>query len=108
MSRGQQPHIWLSGPDPIAHEQHIAWHRARAQAHFRNEQWDITYKQYQKIWGDQWHRRGRGVDDLLMMRKNHLKPWTTRNVTLATRSEFHKKQWEIKRYNQAQRLKETQ
>lgn len=104
MLRGPQPHVWLSGPDPVDHAQHIAWHRARAQAHYRGEEWQITFSQYQKIWRDNWHRRGRGVDDLLMIRKDHLKPWTIRNVKLATRNEFHKHQWAIRK----QRAKEQQ
>lgn len=107
MKRGSNPRAWISGPDPVAHAQHIAWHRARAQAHYREEIWQITYPQWVKLWEGNWHRRGRGVNDLMLIRKSHLKPWSAKNVVLATRSEFHKKQWEIKRYNQALRAKEA-
>lgn len=97
MSIGLQPHVWLSGPDPVRHEQHIAWHRARAQAHYRGEEWELTYEQWIRIWGDKWSQRGRGVDNLLLTRKNYKKSWNTRNVHLVTRSEFHTHQWKIRK-----------
>lgn len=102
MMKGPQPHVWMSGPDPVRHEQHIAWHRARSQAHYRGEQWLLTYEQWVQVWAQHWHQRGRGKHNLMLARKNYKKPWSIRNVHLLTRSQFHTHQWAIRR----QRIKD--
>lgn len=89
---GPRPHTWVTGPDPIRHEMYTAWLRSVAQAHYRGEQYEITFKQFERIWADHWHRRGRKKTDLMLMRKNYDRPWTTRNVILVDRVEFHRRQ----------------
>lgn len=96
MPKGLQPHLWKSGPDELAHEQYLAWCRSKAQAAFRGEEWTLTFKQFQNAWAGHWNRRGRGVDDLLLVRKNWHSSWNYKNVMLVNRAEFHARQTLIK------------
>ena len=98
---GPRPEVWVSGPDPEVRKRYYAWLRSRSQAAYRKEPWTITFEQYQQLWGDQWARRGRGPDDLQMIRKDFLAAWTADNVSIVTRPEFTCKQIEIRRYYQA-------
>jgi len=93
---GPRPHTWVTGPDELRHTQYIAWHKARAQAHFRGEEWRLTFPEYARIWGDQWHRKGRHKDSLMLMKKKWQKPWTKSNVELVDRATFHQRQVKIK------------
>lgn len=94
--RGPRPHVWQTGPDPVRHAQHTAWSRSRAQAHFRGETWALSFAQYEAVWADQWHRRSRLADGIMLMRKNWRLPWSVSNVDLVTREVFHQRQQQIK------------
>ena len=100
---GPRPHTWVTGPDPEHHDKYISWQRVKAQAAYRGEAWDFSFKDYVAVWGDQWHRRGRTQDALQMMRRDFDKPWTRRNVIIVNRTEFHRRQGLRKRQLQAQR-----
>lgn len=89
---GPRPHTWITGLDPIRHEMYIAWGRARAQAAFRNELWELKFEQWESVWGDNWHLRGRTRGCLQLVRKNSLKPWKKTNVMLMDRNEFRQQQ----------------
>jgi len=89
---GPRPHLWKSGPDPVRHAKYTAWARARAQAHFRNEQWLMTFEEWETAWGDQWHLRGRGPDNLFLVRSDRDQPWSGDNVQTVTRPEFNRRQ----------------
>ena len=82
---GPQPQQWCTGPDPERHARFIAWQRARAQANHRGETWCLTFTQYEDLWGDLWSRRGRGSEDLIMMRRDWHGAWDTRNTIIADR-----------------------
>lgn len=86
--RGPYPHVWLSGPDPILHDQYIAWHRQRAQAHFRGEPFELTYEDFKLLWQECWHQRGRTTDSLIMTRRDHKLPWSLQNAHIVSRREF--------------------
>lgn len=85
---GPRPHTWLVGPDPQRHEQYTAWHLNRAQARFRNEPWALTFEQYEQLWQGLWHRRGRGTNDLLMMRFDWHGAWDEHNAIIADRGYY--------------------
>ena len=73
-------------PDPIDHERFIAWHRARVQARFRDEPWDLTVEDWFQLWTKaKWAKRGRGRDDLCMIRKDHTLSWCVGNVKVVSR-----------------------
>jgi hypothetical protein len=82
------PHTWKSGPDPVEHDKYTAWSRARAQAHFRGEAWELTWPEWQQAWGDQWQRRGRTHDSLMLTRIDPLGAWKIDNVHLIDRRSF--------------------
>ncbi len=93
---GPRPHTWVTGPDPVRHEQYNAWLKARAQANFRGEQYDISFQDWVDIWGTNWHRRGRSPDSLVLMRRRWQEPWTKKNAQLVDRPTFHQRQAKIK------------
>lgn len=96
-SRGPRPNSWKVQGE-IPHQQHIAWHRMRAQAAYRGEDWDLTFEQFQEIWSTHWHQRGRGSDDYCLTRTDYTQPWSPDNIEvlprrlqLRRRSEFIKR-----------------
>ena len=89
---GPRPRVWKSGPDPIRHEQYIAWARARAQAHYRNERWHLTYPQWVELWRDQWHLRGRTKDTVCLSRRDYDEPWSVENCEIITRRQHNLRQ----------------
>jgi hypothetical protein len=95
---GPRPHRWVTGPDPELRKQYYAWHRAKSQAHYREEEWLFTFEQYQAVWGLKWSQRGRGRDDLQMVRRDFLAAWEPSNVKIVARPEFTAKQLEIREY----------
>ena len=97
---GPRPHTWVTGPDPEHHAKYIAWQRARAQANYRKEEWQITFQDWVAVWGENWHRRGRSPDSLVMMRRRWQEPWTKRNAQLVDRPTFHARQARIKKEKQ--------
>ena len=94
---GPRPRVWKSGPDPIRHDQYIAWARARAQAHFRNEKWHMTFEEWATLWGDQWHRRGRTKDTVCLSRIDYDLPWSVENCEIITRRAHNQRQKENNR-----------
>ena len=82
---GPRPHTWLSGPDPVRHEQYQGWLKAKAQAQYRQEAWSITFEQWVKLWADAWSRRGRERHCIMLKRKSLEQGWTTANAHLVER-----------------------
>jgi len=91
-SPGPRPRVWKSGPDPIRHEQYIAWARARAQAAFRNERWELLFDDWIKLWGDRWAQRGRVKDSVCLTRRSYDLPWSVDNCEIITRREHNQRQ----------------
>lgn len=89
---GPRPFMWKTGPDPRTHEQYTAWLKARAQAQFRGEAWDLTFEQYQELWGDLWEERGRTRDSLCLSRADYEKGWSLANCQVVTRREHAARQ----------------
>lgn len=86
-----RPHRWkVQGQIP--HDQYVAWSRAKAQAAFRNEQWDLTFEEFQKIWQGYWDQRGRASTDYCMSREDPFGPWTIDNVNCIQRREYLRRQ----------------
>lgn len=73
--------------DPLEHEMHLPFLRARAQANFRNEGWTLTIEQWFAIWRDHWSQRGRGKNSLCLTRKDWTQPWSEDNIEIVTRLE---------------------
>jgi hypothetical protein len=73
--------------DQDLHEKHIAFLRARAQANFRKEGWDLTIDNYFDLWSTDWNLRGRARNAKVLSRKDFEKGWTLENVEIITRYE---------------------
>lgn len=91
-ARGPRPHLWVTGPDPDRHVQFVAWQRAKAQANFRGELWNLSFEDWENAWSDKWHLRGRGTKDLMLSRIDWHLPWQKDNVHLVTRTQFFEQQ----------------
>lgn len=89
---GPRPHTWLSGPDILRHEQHIAWLKHKSQAAYRSEPHDITYEQWCDIWnqGNAWELRGRRSTATVLTRIDIEGAWTVSNVHIMTRRDHLK------------------
>ena len=85
MSRlGPRPHTWKVQGD-IPHQQHIAWHRMRAQAIYRGEDWQLSFEDFQQLWDPYWLQRGRGADQYCMTRLDPSACWHPKNVEVIRR-----------------------
>lgn len=89
---GPRPRVWKSGPDPIRHEQYIAWARARAQANYRNERWELTFEDWVELWAGRWHQRGRIKDTVCLSRRSYDQAWSRENCEIITRREHNHRQ----------------
>jgi hypothetical protein len=87
---GKQPHLWITGPDPVLHDKYVAFLRARSQAHYRGELWTLTWDQWQEFWGEDWHRRGRLPHQIRMSRRDWNQPWCLDNMVKMTQSEHNR------------------
>ena len=73
-------------------EYRMGWSRMKAQAKYRNEGWDLSWEQYQEIWADKWHLKGRGSEDLCLTRIDWQGAWTIDNVNLVFRLDHLQRQ----------------
>lgn len=89
---GPRPFMWKTGPDPRTHQQYTAWLKARSQAAYRREPWQLTFEQYQEIWGDLWESRGRTRTSLCLSRRDYDLGWDLANVEVLTRQEHAQRQ----------------
>jgi len=83
--RAPRPQMWVTGPDKQRHDMYMPFLRARAQAKFRSEGWELTFDNFCDIWKDNWNRRGRGTHSLCMARIDYEGDWTLNNVELIER-----------------------
>lgn len=87
--RNSDPDKWITGPDPITREKYYAWLKHRAQAHFRNEPYMLSWQDWQTLWSDSsFQQRGRRKTDLCLARIDHLGAWSMDNVIVCTRIEY--------------------
>jgi hypothetical protein len=84
---GPRPHVWIVGPDNNKHQMYIPWLKAKAQANFRNDEWNLEFEDYFAMWNGNWHLRGRQSDDLCMTRINWSGAWEKDNIQLVTRKQ---------------------
>jgi hypothetical protein len=81
------PEIWKSGPDEINHRLYTDCQRARAQARYRGEDWQITEQEYIDLWRqeDRYLNKGRTAASICMCRRDAELPWTTDNIDFVLR-----------------------
>lgn len=84
----ENPKQWITGPDPITHDKYYAYLKHRAQRKFRNEEYQLSWEDWQQLWPDDlFLKRGRGRDDLCLMLKDLSEPWHVNNVAVVPRIE---------------------
>ena len=86
-------------PDPVEHHQYYAFLRNRAQAKFRNEIFELSFTDFKALWGDNWHRRGRGGNDMILTKIDTDQSWNPINCCLMTRQEHLKRAGEMRTAN---------
>ena len=62
--------------------------RARAQAWYRNEEWDLTVEEYIEMWDEHYDNKGRGKEDYAWTRIDQEGPWTKDNIIIGKRGEI--------------------
>lgn len=93
-TRKPRPHTWMY-QDPVEHQMHTSFLRARSQAGYRFEPWELTIEQFMDIWRDHWHQRGKASQDLCMTRIDPELSWNINNVELLTRRQ---QVWRVSQY----------
>ena len=84
---GPRPNLWVSGPDPETHRKYQAWVQQRNQAKWRGETWNLTFDQWNRLWGELWHSRGRERGCYCMTRRDHEGEWDMQNAQVITREQ---------------------
>jgi hypothetical protein len=97
---GIYPHTWISGPDPVDHKLFTDCQRARAQAWYRNEEWQITETEYIDLWRENNHylRKGRTTGSLCLVRIDLEKAWCLDNVEIIERHKHFRRAGKVKYY----------
>lgn len=87
--RRVDPETWLSGPTAYERELFYAWHKHRAQAHYRKEEYNLTYEDWRIIWHnpDDFLNRGRKQTNVVLTRIDRQLPWSIDNCQIQTRYE---------------------
>jgi hypothetical protein len=92
MSRsGPRPHCWKHQGE-IPHRQHLAWLQMRAQANYRREVFELTLEDFQHLWADHWHKKGRSNADYCLARIDSQGPWRLDNVACMPRIDHLRRQ----------------
>lgn len=75
--------------DPFEVERRKAYSRAKCQADFRQEIWELTYEDFCVFWPNKqrWNQRGRSLENLVLARYDDTAGWTRSNVAQITRSD---------------------
>jgi len=94
--KGPRPDLWKHGPDPLLRDMNLQYSRAKAQAKFRGETWQLTFEDWVEVWQGNWHRRGRHATSLLCNRINPQQPWSPDNIHLVDRYDHHTHQMKQK------------
>jgi hypothetical protein len=100
MSRkGLRPHVWIIGSDVVDHKLYIDCQRAKAQAKYRNEVWEITEQEYIKLWrqDDLYKKKGRSIDHVCLTRIDFDLEWTVDNVEIISRHDHYKRSYQHKK-----------
>jgi hypothetical protein len=86
-----RPYQWLSGPELHRHDLYNQWLKARAQARFRGEPWDLTSEEYIELWceEDRYLNKGRRPDQLCLRRRDLDLGWTLDNVEIISRRQHY-------------------
>jgi len=87
--RGRDKWVYPMLKDPW----HRRYARMKAQAKFRNEEWNLTPEEYMKMWEESGVKEhcGRQAHEYCMVRKDPIEAWSTNNCIIVTRRMHLKK-----------------
>lgn len=99
--RFSEPNKWVTGPDPLRHEKYYAYLKHKSQATYRNEEYKLSWPEWEEIWSndEDWWNRGRGSHDICLAKLDRAKPWEWDNVKLMKRIDYLKMPRFIKEVN---------
>ena len=80
-----RPQVWKTGPDEELHQMYMPWLKAKAQANYREEGWNLSFEEFAELWNDHWDQRGRSSNSMCMTRIDPEKPWTRDNTEVIQR-----------------------
>jgi len=73
-------------PDRYVVETRVGFSRAKCQADYRNEVWQLTIEDWREFWTRElWPRRGRTTNAICITRRDYEKPWSRYNCCLVDR-----------------------
>lgn len=85
--KGLRPHTWKY-KDPREREQNLSYMRMKAQAHFRKEEFSLSFEEFQSLWQEHWDERGRGSKEYCLTRNDSTLPWDADNTICVQRIEY--------------------
>jgi hypothetical protein len=100
----KRPNAWVLGPDTdiITQDKYYGWQKHRAQAKFRQEDYSLTWKEWQSLWPTElWLGRGRGKHDLCLMQIDRDGGWHIHNVEVVERIVYLQRAAEYLEHNNA-------
>ncbi len=89
--QGPRPHVWKVQGE-IPHKQYCAFLQMRAQANFRGESFRLTFEDFQNLWQEHWHLKGRGSEAYCLTREDPEGAWEMANVNCIPRIEHLRRQ----------------
>lgn len=74
-------------PDDFTNQRRLAWIRSKCQAQYRQEQWNLSFDEFCAIWStpELFVQRGRGRNDLVLVRYHNNQAWSLANCRIITR-----------------------
>ena len=99
----ERPQVWVVGPNKELHDKYHPWQMAKAQANFRKEEWDLSFKEYCDLWEGHWQNRGRHPHNVCMTRQDDEGPWDAKNTYIITRKEHFQIQAQKRNYSGSKR-----
>jgi len=83
----ERPQVWIIGAEAgkFKHDMYHPWQLAKAQANFRQEEWDLEFEDFYQMWKNDWHNRGRKPEDMCMTRVDKEGAWSVDNVHVISR-----------------------
>lgn len=95
--RPVKPEDWCTGTDPIQHDKYYAWLKHRSQARYRNEEYYLTWDDWESLWTNElWLKRGKQPDSVCLARIDFTDAWRLDNVEIIPRLQQLRRQKEYK------------
>lgn len=84
--RKSDPSKWKTGPCLLTREKYYAWLKHKSQANYRDEDYSLTWEQWQTLWPNHlWEKRGKTSDSVILGRVDWSQGWHNHNVQVMDR-----------------------